>query len=444
MATTNEPGAVGPQAVGPMANLAPNVKQALQDLASFPLLEALYGRRSRRFPLGGEIPDGRLAYRSRHAPLPLTELERLLVLTAMAGTTGWHYAITRLARYAPHLANYAGGAAGRTFPSAAGFHTAELFFADDSGTYVFPTRDAEALVDPAVEDVTVELMLERHAARVRSLSDQRVHVPRQEPYMEGHNTWIANAPGSLLVIPVADVAQHTIANLCFFTQNGYCIYDDINSRPIAGVQAFRGIVDVDAPLPLTFLEQYSLTEATAELATSAYAGTLLLQAMGLGGWMFDGIDRLTMLGASGDPAVPGLGFRYDTDARWALPNPTGLPGVFEAFCPPHYASMADAVEALARRKFGPGGVYHSDTPGAWHESALIRGSAEPYSDEFKACVALQAQYILDQFGKFPGSVPTLFIMNYVQAQHIDLDFYDRFFRPGAYLPTHAEHLGRWH
>ena len=104
MATTNEPGAGGPPAAGPMANLAPNVRQALQNLASFPLLEALYGRRSRRFPLGGEIPDGRLAYRSRHAPLPLTELERLLVLTAMAGTTGWHYAITRLARYAPHLA----------------------------------------------------------------------------------------------------------------------------------------------------------------------------------------------------------------------------------------------------------------------------------------------------------------------------------------------------
>ena len=113
--------------------------------------------------------------------------------------------------------------------------------------------------------------------------------------MEGHNTWIANAPGSLLVIPVADIAQHTIANLCFFTQNGYCIFDDVNGRPVPGMDQFRDLVDVDAPLPLTFLEQYSLTEATAELATCAYNGTLLLQAMGLGGWMFDGIDRLSML-----------------------------------------------------------------------------------------------------------------------------------------------------
>src|SRR5207302_831617 len=161
--------------------LTPQVRQALQHLAEFPLLDAIFGRRSRRFPLGGEIPDGVLAYRSRHAPLPLTELERLLVLTTMGGTTGWHYAIMRHERY---------------------------------------------------------------------------------------------APGSLLVIPVADIAQHTIANLCFFTQNGYCIFDDVHGTQLPGLAAFRGLVDVDAPLPLTFLEQYSLTEATAELATSAYAGTL--------------------------------------------------------------------------------------------------------------------------------------------------------------------------
>jgi hypothetical protein len=420
-------------------------RDALRALARFPLVEALYGRRSRRFPLGGEIPDGPLAYRSAHDPAPLTELERLLVLTACAGTTGWHYAIMRHGRYAPHLANYSGGAAGRTFPSAAGFHTAEIFFTDDSGTYFMPTRDAGARVDPAVEDVTPELMLERHAGLIQKLSDDRVHLPREEPYMEGHNTWIANHPGSLLVIPVADIAQHNIANLCFFTQNGYCVYDDVNRRPIPGMERFRGIVDVDDPLPLTFLEQYSVTEATAELACAAFSGVLMLQAMGLGGWMFDGIDRHTMLGASGDPDVPGLGFRFDHDEeRHPLPNPTGLDGVFEAFCPPHHADMAAAVEAFAERKFGPGGVYNPETPGAWTESDRIRGAAQPYGEDFKACVAHQSQYIHDTFGKFPGTVPTLFIMNYVQAQHIDLDFYDRFFRPGAYLPTHAEHMAVWH
>ena len=63
--------------------------------------------------------------------------------------------------------------------------------------------------------------------------------------------------------------------------------------------------------------------------------------MGLGGWMYDGVDRHTVLGASGDPNVPGLGFRYDTDESWSLPNPTGLQGVFEGYCPPHYKNMRE-------------------------------------------------------------------------------------------------------
>jgi hypothetical protein len=423
----------------------PRLDEALAGLARFPLLDALYGRRSRRFPMGGCIPDGPLAHRSAHAHVPLSELETLLILTTMMGTTGWHYGITRHARYAPHLANYNGAAAGRTVPSAAGFHTSELFYTDDSGLYYFPTRDAGALVDPADDEITPALMIERHRGRIRKLSDQRLYLPREEPYLEGHNTWIANEPGSLLAIPVADIAQHHIANICFFTQNGFCMHDDLNGRPIPGIERFEGLVDTSQPVPLSFVEQYSLTEATAELMVSSYNGALLLQAMGLGGWSYDGIEHMALLGASGEPDIPGLGFRYDTDPRWGMPNPTGrTDGTFHAFCPPHYPTMADAVEAFAERKFGPGGPYHRDTPGAWTESAAIRASAEPYSEEFKACVTLQCEYTLGTWGKFPGTVPSVWVMNVLQAQHLDLDFYDRFFRPGAVLDTHRRHFEVWH
>jgi len=117
----------------------------LQDVLEFPLVEALFGRRARRFSLGASLPDGPLAFTSRHDPLPLTELEQMLVLTAAAGNTGWRYMIMRHARYAPHLSNYSGAAGGRTFPSAAGFHTSEVFFTDDEGVYLFETRDAPRL-----------------------------------------------------------------------------------------------------------------------------------------------------------------------------------------------------------------------------------------------------------------------------------------------------------
>jgi hypothetical protein len=264
--------------------------------------------------------------------------------------------------------------------------------------------------------------------------------------MEGHNTWIANHKGSTLIIPVGDLAQHMLASICYYTQNGYPLYDDIARKPIPGIEKFSNIVDVNKALPLTAIEQASLAEITAELSTSCYAGVLMLQAMGLGGWMYDGLDRHTILGASGDPKVPGLGFRYNTDEeRWSLPNPTGLEGVFEGYCPPHYKNMRDATEAFARRKFGEGGVYNPNTPGAWSDSPKVRGNANPYTEEFKECVALQAQYIYDTYGKFPGTIQSIFAFMYVQAQHLDLDFYDHYFKPDtAYLTTHKDHMKKWH
>ncbi len=415
------------------------------DALELPLVAALFGRRARRFSLGASIPDGPLAFTSRHEPRPLTDLEQMMILTAAGGNTGWHFMITRHARYAPHLSNYSGAAGGRTFPSAAGFHTSEIFFTDDHGVYFFATRDAPALVERAADgSLDHAALLEAHRARIRKLADSRLHIPAAEPYMLGHNTWCVNPPGSLLIIPVGDLAQHLIAILCFLVQNGYCIFDDVHREQIAGLERFRELVDVDHPFPLTFMEQYALTECTAELSTCCYAGVLTLQAMGLGGWMFDGIDRFTILGASGDPNVPGLGFRYDTDERWALPNLTGLAGVFEGYCPPHYPDMRAAVDAFVQRKYGPGGPFNAETPGPWKESARIRASAEVHSEEFKACVALMAQHIYDRFGKFPGTVPTIFSLTYLQAHHLDLEFYDHHFQAGAYLQTHAEHMARWH
>ena len=195
--------------------------QGLQDLLEFPFVEALFGRRARRFSLGASIPDGPLAFTSRHDPLPLSELEQMLVLTAAAGNTGGTM-IMRHAGYAPHLSNYSGAAGGRTFPSAAGFHTSELFFTDDEGVYLFETRDAPALVERTTDGPPdLDAILDAHRSRIRKLSETRLYIPDEEPYMEGHNTWCANRPGSTLLIPVGDIAQHMIAILCFMVQNGY-------------------------------------------------------------------------------------------------------------------------------------------------------------------------------------------------------------------------------
>jgi hypothetical protein len=422
-----------------------NLPPGFQDMLSFGLIEGLLNRRSRRFFMGAEIPDGVFAHKSNHKPVPLTDLEKMLVVSACGGNTSWHHMIYRGASYKPHLSNYSGAAGGRVFPSAAGFQTSQTFFTDDEGVYILEMRDAPAFAERASDgSLNIDEFVDNVQKQVRKLQDGRLRLPSEVPFTEAHNTWVFNKPSTLLVIPVGDLSQHVLLNICYMLQNGLVLYDDINKQAIPGIEQFKDVVDIENVWPITLVEQWSLSELTVELGTSCYAGTLMLQAMGLGGWMFNGVDPFAMLGASGYPEVPGLGFRYDKDERWPYPNPTGLEGVMEGYCPPYYPDMRAAVEAVCQRKFGPGGPFHPDTPGPWKEGPKVRSSAQVHGERFRECVALQSQYVYDTFGKFPGTVPSMFLIMYLQAHHIDLDFYDKFYKPGSYLKTHANHLAHWH
>lgn len=425
-----------------MLDKLPHLPKGLIEAANFPLIEAIHGRRSRRFAKGASISDGPLAYTSTEAPEALSEMEKMLLLTTVAGNTGWSNLIPHNRFYAPKIPNYAGAAGGRSFPSSAGFHTSEVFFTDDDGTYILRTRDMAPVSTDGAE-VDLNAYLEAHRSRITKLGDARLNIPRVPQHMEMHNEWCANVPGSTLVIPVADLAQHMILTLCYLVQNGACIFDDVNNRPIPGMDRFKSIVDIENPYPLSYLEQVALTEVTVETSTSCYAGALMLQAMGLGGWMYDGINPFSVHGASGDPEVPGLGFRFDVDDRWPLPNVTGLEGVFEGHCPPHFDDMRTAVESVIRRKFGTGGPFNAGTGGPYKENAAVRARAMPHDEVFRDCVVTMAQYVYDTFGRFPATVPSIFTMMYLQAHQLDTGFYDARFGPGAYLKTHADHARNW-
>jgi hypothetical protein len=365
----------------------------------------------------------------------------MVLLTTVGGSTGWINLFAHNQNYAPKIPNYQGAAGGRTFPSSAGFHTSEIFFTDDNGTYFLPTRDMHP---PATgQETDLNAWLEAHRSRIVKLSDQRLNLPRQAAHMEMHNTWCANVPGSTLIVPVADVAQHMILSLAYLVQNGACIYDDVNNRPSPGMDAFADLVDVSAPYPLAFVEQFALTETTVEIATSCYAGALMLQALGLGGWMYDGLNAFSVLGASGDPEVPGLGFNSFMIDGQPLPVITGLPGVFEGHCPPHFPDMRAAVEAVVERKFGAGGPFNAGTPGPYKKTESVRGAAVPMDAHFVDCVVTMAEYIHGTFGRFPATVPPVFALMYLQAHQLDTEFYDAHFAPGAYLGTHAKHDVNW-
>ena len=99
---------------------------------------------------------------------------------------------------------------------------------------------------------------------------------------------------------------------------------------------------------------------------------------------------------------------------------------------------------MVEAKFGKGGTYVPELPGPFKDNDRVKASVKPYSEEMVECLGETAQYIYDTYGKFPASVPTIFMHVLVQAQHIDTEFYDTHFEEGAYLETHANHMARWH
>ena len=181
---------------------------------------------------------------------------------------------------------------------------------------------------------------------------------------------------------------------------------------------------------------YSMSSA-AELLFMCHNAVLLMQAMGLGGWFYSGLSPLSILGAFAAEGVRGLGFRFLQDERWTEPDPVGLEGHYETLGPPYQADMRSAVQVFTEREFGPAGAFDPSRPGPF--SRLPPRSTQwvtPYDEEFLDCMGEMAQYLHDTYGKFPPTVPRVLLCGYVQAQHIDTEFYDKYYKPGAYLsPT---------
>jgi len=420
----------------------------LETLLEFPLLQALFGRRARRFGLGMEIPSGPLAFSSKRSPMPLTELEQMILVAAATGVSGWNFGIPFGPQTPESHAEFTLRFTGRTAPTAAGLGTPVLFFTDDNGCYCTQTRDVQPELmqelDGGKDSFEHVLAVCRdHTTRIR---DNRMDLPSAPPYILPPNLWWANKPGSTLFMPVGDASEECLGIMALMIRHGVMIVDNETGKPAGNLEPFvrSGFLNSEKQYPLSELQSFVLEAVCLELAFMGHNIALMLQAIGLGGLYFTGLDGLSALGANAHNGVEGLGFRFVEDERWVTPNPIGLEGVYEALCPPNYPDMHAAVEAFFERKFGSHGAYGSEASGPWQDSASVKRSVVPYSKEFRDCMSEVAQYIYSKYGKFPGIRSTIILPGFVQAQHIDTAFYDTHYKKGGYLQTHAQHEKNWH
>ncbi len=107
--------------------------------------------------------------------------------------------------------------------------------------------------------------------------------------------------------------------------------------------------------------------------------------------------------------------------------------------------MSVAVDAVASRRRPVADPLRLQRPAPYSMSdADYHAGLVELSDEGLACTKAICNYVYETYGRFPGTVDTMHLMWFMQARHLDLEFYERFFKPGVCGNTHMAHMARWH
>ena len=419
-------------------------------------LQVLLDRRSRRFGLGMSIPAGPLAYQSRHRPAPLAEEEEAALAFAACGITG--YALGDLCYAQGQGGNIMAGHVGRTIASGDALHTVALVVTNDQATYLLkrPRDFAPETLPEIIELGRTGAVLEWYRrSRVR-LKPGRAAPPVEPLFNLDCNRWSLYAPGSTYFLPINDLTFMYINGLLeiFGESTGAFVLDERAGFRPAGLARFArsrgGHLDDDLRrgrvATIRLVEQLVTEFVTLEQGMMLQNLGLMAQALGLGGfpnfanhefgWFqalgFDmrqmpaseylGASRLTAWGMSflkRNPSVPMPSGLTVDGQTWLKP-----------FCPPHYSSMTAAVRAVVETKFGPAGI-KPQAGTAWHQPATVTGQIPVVSDAAISATIAYCEYVWNRYGRFPAyPAPYRTVLGF-QASHLDVEFYNRFYRPEA-------------
>lgn len=439
------------------------------------LIDTIVKRRSRRFALGSELDGGPLSYRSTHEAVPLTAEEEAIIVFAGAGTNGYGLGDTPYsAGREPESSsgNILVSPFARTIASPDGINTAILFVLNDDGAFQirrpqdYPRESLAELWELAERHQFVQLY---ERAKIR-IADTRPEVLRRPPVTPPFNRWSTNVPGSTYFVLISDITP-LVFSLGFFLlgeEMGFTVFDDRNHYRPAGLKRFmrsKGGHLHDDPNDsrvgaIIDFESYVMELIGVEQGLMLQNMQLAVEGLGLGGFPHFGAQKYQWFEALGfemeDVSIAKLTRRgrVVTAAMNVLgknpiiPHPLGLEVdgeiTVKPYCPPWYGSMEEAVYAFVDSKYGKNGLFTDGRSGPWQDTAGVQAGIDHYSQANIDTVVAYAEYVYGEYGRFPGNFGPLRSLMAYQAHHVDLEFYDRFYEPGAYHDLHREHFARWH
>lgn len=417
--------------------------ERIQKSMEYPLFDAIFNRRSRRFGLGMELKDSTLGYKSKYDPVPLNDLEEALLVWSGTGLTGLCLADLPPETGIDLLCQWTG----RTWPSACNNHGTELFFTNDDGLYhvnvknMLPQKHELDMFFKMSKKDKMQRVLDLYRSSLVKLEDGRADLPDKMPGLFQFNQWNTNKPGTSVFIPVTDVTEEYLNLLTLYCSHtyGFSIIDDLTGKP-AGVDEWikKGRLKDEVKMSLYDLEVRILTGLNVEQAFISQNMSLALQALGLAGWTFTGFIPRFALGCAPD-MYKGLGFRFIQPKKGSIDPPSTVPvgrdGVFEAYCPPYVKNMDEAVDIFFEHKYE---AWKDDKPFPYTEPDKHIMKAPRPTDTTIQIVKDVANYIYDTYGRFPAFVDSMYMRLVFQAMHIDPDFYDQYYPKGSYTDMHIE------
>ncbi|WP_455367998.1 nitroreductase family protein, partial [[Eubacterium] cellulosolvens] len=307
-----------------------------------------------------------------------------------------------------------------------------LFYTNDDGVFYYkPTLPEEIIPEEKVRFTSkndrVKIIQDYKVNRLK-LRNGRLQVPREA--IGSAFVDMVNRPGTTLFIPVADATREYINLLITgIAQFRWQMWDEVANKP-AGVEKWirtgllngekMSISNYDAMLPWL---------CNLEAGIALQNMMLTAQAIGLGGFLMHTIDFPTLIRLMGFRLenVKGRGFPQ------AAPNPVGIDGILEGFCPP-YKEIDNAVDEIVEEKWGPNGIYG------------VKGYSLPVPKEFEDLVeAVKAylKYVYEAYGRLPKYSNAMFLPALLQIHHIDLGYYRKYF-PEYVTDNDKTHMQVWH
>jgi hypothetical protein len=392
-----------------------------------PLFETMFTRRTKRFPLGGELlaRRGGLSYKSTETPIGLSDTETALLCFSGVGVTG--VTTEEIRHLLGHLT-----VIGRTSATPCASLTMHLFFTNDQGVFYYkPERSSEIIPKERVRIASKQdriKIMQDYKRNLVKLRDGRLPIPREA--IGSAFVDMVNTPGTTVFMPVADTTREYINMLLTgIAQFKWRMWDEVTNKP-AGVSKWirQGLLSGEK---MTISSYDAILPWLCNLEAGIGLQNMMLasQAMGIGGFIMHTVDFGILMKTMNFRLEPVRGRRFPQ----ATSNPVGIDRVIEGYCPP-YKDIDEAVDEIVAMKWGPDGIYGKD------------GYALPVPKEYSEMVkAVKAflHYVYEKYGRLPKYSNAMYFPALLQAHHIDLGYYTHYY-PEYVTEAEKSHMATWH